>query len=99
MSVRVSAGERPEVPPIEMPERFRHEVTFFASDHLPSGEVLPGGEWWIDGAEAEMVLGDGVVRVASPLASEGRAEIELSEEQEAWLEWVVKHRVERVRLE
>jgi hypothetical protein len=59
---------------------------------------LPEGDWSIDLAEAKAVLDDGVVRLVSPLDSESRAEIELSEEQEAWLEWIVKHRIERVRL-
>ena len=99
MAVQVRAYGRDDVPCFEMPERFRHEVTFFASDRGPGGEPLGAGEWWIDRGEAENVLADGIVRVASPLASEGRAEIELSEEQEAWLEWVVKNKVERVVLE
>ena len=99
MPVQVIAIGRSDTAPLSMPDRFRHEITFFASDHTPDGTGLPEGEWSIDLAEAEVVLGDGVVRLVSPLDSESRAEIELSEEQEAWLEWVVKHRVERVRLQ
>ncbi|MBA3313130.1 MAG: hypothetical protein M3552_03905 [Planctomycetota bacterium] len=99
MPVQVIAVDRPDVPACSMPERFRHEITFFASDHATDGGGLPEGEWSIDLLEAETILGDGVVRLVSPLDSESRAEIELSEEQEAWLEWVVKHRVERVRLQ
>jgi len=98
MSVQVFSVDRPELDSFSMPERFRHEVTFFALDHLPDGSALSEGEWWIDLNEAKQVLEDGVVRLASPLDSQSRAEIELSEEQEAWLEWVVSHRVERVRL-
>lgn len=99
MSVLVAAVDQPNVAPLSMPDRFRHEVTFFASDHSPDGKGLPESEWSIDLVEAETILGDGVVRLVSPLDSGSRAEIELSEEQEAWLEWVVRHRITRVRLE
>ena len=99
MSVHVIAIDRPDVPQIVMSERFRHEITFFASDHGPAGEPLGPGEWWIDRREARAALDDGVIRIASPLASEGRAEIEHTEEQEAWLEWIDANGVDRVRLE
>lgn len=98
MSVQVFATDQPELKPFPMPERFRHEVTFFALDRHPDGSALSEGEWWIDLEEAARVLEEGVVRLVSPLDSDSRAEIELSEEQEGWLEWVVQHRVERVRL-
>lgn len=98
MSVQVFAVHQPELEPFPMPERFRHEVTFFAVDHLPDGNSLSEGEWRIDLKEAAEVLDDGVVRLVSPLDSGSRAEIELSEEQEAWLEWILTHRIEQVRL-
>ena len=97
MATLVYSTEDPGLPPVAMPDRFRHEISFFAADRSPSGETLAAGEWWIDLAEAESVLADGVVRIASPLDSASRAEIELSEEQENWLEWVVRNRVRRVR--
>jgi hypothetical protein len=40
-----------------------------------------------------------VVEVVSPLAATSTAEIELTEEQELWLEWMIEHEVERIRLE
>lgn len=98
MSVQVFSVDQPDLQPFPMPERFRHEVTFFALDHLADGSPLSEGEWSIDLAEADSILADGVVRLVSPLDSDSRAEIELSEEQEAWLEWVTAHRIERVRL-
>jgi len=99
MPVRVFAVDRDDVPPAVMPDRFRHEITFFARDAAPPGETPDAGVWWIDGDEAGAVLEDGVVRIASPLDSDVRAEIELTEEQEAWLEWIVRNGIRRVRLE
>ncbi len=99
MSVRVHAPDHPDLPAVTMPDRFRHEIMFFATDVPPAGGSPADHEWWIDLSEAEAVLADGAVRVASPLSSDSRAEIELSEEQENWLEWVVRNGVRRVRLE
>ncbi len=41
----------------------------------------------------------GGFEVVSPLDGEHKTEIELSEEQEGWLEWLVAHRIERQRVE
>ena len=99
MPVLVHAVGRPEIAPFSMPDRFRHEITFFMTVAGEAGvPKLPAGEYWILLAESKRALDDGVVRVVSPLDSATKAEIELSEEQEAWLEWMVKNIVEHVRL-
>ncbi len=99
MAVHVYAVDQPDVAPFRMPDRFRHEITYFMT---VSGEgnvpKLPAGEYWISLADARVALADGVVSIISPLDSATRAEIEISEEQEAWLEWMVKGGVEHVRL-
>ena len=99
MSVRVHAVGRTDVPPFVMPDRFRHEITYFAVDRPPTGAAAGPGEWWIDRGEAETIRDDGVIRLASPLDSAIRAEVELSEEQEAWLDWLFANDVWHVRLE
>ena len=99
MAILVHAVSRPELAPFEMPDRFRHEITYFMTI---SGEgdipKLPSGEYWIRLADAKVALDDGVFRIVSPLDSATKAEIEISEEQEAWLEWMVKGQIEHVRL-
>ncbi|HTI50193.1 MAG TPA: hypothetical protein VL475_04550, partial [Planctomycetaceae bacterium] len=96
----VYAADQPELPPLEMPDRFRHEITYFMTPSGVSGvPPLPAGEYWIRLCDARSCLDDGVVRIVSPLDSDSKAEIELSEEQEAWLEWMVAHEVEHVRIE
>ena len=37
--------------------------------------------------------------VYSPLDSQKQAEIEITEEQETWLQWLVDHQIEHVRVE
>ena len=99
MTVSVHSVERPDLAPFRMPDRFRHEVTYFMT---PAGQEgapkLSAGEYWVRLADARTFLEEGVVRLVSPLDSASKAEIGLSEEQEAWLEWMVANGVEHIRL-
>jgi hypothetical protein len=99
MAVLVHAVSRPDLAPFPMPDRFRHEITFFMTVTGEAGvPKLPAGEYWVRLTDSMSTLDDGVVRVVSPLDSATKAEIELSEEQEAWLEWMIKSSIEHVRL-
>ena len=99
MAVLVYAVAHPQLEPFRMPDRFRHEITYFMTISGEGGiPKLPAGEYWISLADAKTSLDEGVVRIVSPLDSASQAEIELSEEQEAWLEWMVKGGIEHVRL-
>lgn len=96
----IYAADKPELPPFHMPERFRHEITYFMTPPGVHGVPnLSAGEYWVQLSDARDCLADGVVRIVSPLDSDSKAEIELSEEQEAWLEWMVAHEIEHVRIE
>ena len=100
MAVSVSAVDRDDVPRLAMPDRFRHDVTYFAT---PAGmqdapAALPEGEYWIRAADARKILDDGTITIVSPLDSASRTEIEITEDQERWLEWLLDHAVERVRI-
>src|SRR5438552_17287953 len=99
MPVLIYAVDRPELGPFQMPDRFRHEITYFMTISGEAGvPKLPSGEYFVRLADAQSLLDEGVVRIVSPLDSASKAEIELSEEQEAWLEWMVKSSIEHVRL-
>ena len=94
------AASQPHVPPLALPDRFRMEIVYFMT---PPGErgapdSLAEGEYWIDLDDARRWLDDLVVHVVSPLDAENKAEIELTEYHEAFLEWVLKHRAQHVRL-
>ncbi len=95
----VYAVQRADVPPLEMPARFSHDIAYFMT---PPGERgaprLPAGEYWIDLDEARHWLDEGVMLLVSPLDSQNKAEVELSEEQEAWLEWMLANNIQHVRL-
>ena len=99
MAVRVIAVDRPELAPLVMPERFRHEVAYFMFiSNQADAPAAGAGEYWIRAEDARQWLEEGVFRIISPLDSANQTEVELSEEQEAWLEWMVRERIERIRL-
>ena len=95
----VYAVDKPELPPLEMPARFRHDVAYFMT---PGGErgapKLASGEYWIDLEDSRRWLAEGILMLVSPLDSENQAEVEITEEQENWLEWMVANQVQHVRL-
>ncbi|HEV7282104.1 MAG TPA: hypothetical protein VGN57_18015 [Pirellulaceae bacterium] len=95
--MKIFAADRPDVPPLEMPERFRTEIVYFAaaSDAAPPPPLAPG-EYYIPQASAAEFLDTLVIEIISPLAA-AAAEVDVSEDQERWLRWMLDHRVERVR--
>ena len=100
MSVRVVPVGRPEVAAFEMPDRFRHDITYFVTSPGESGAPAKLGEneWWVRLCDANEFYDEGILRIVSPLDSQSTAELEITEEQEAWLRWMVDNRIERIRL-
>ena len=98
--MKLHAVNRPDIPPLELPARFRTEIVFFMT---PPGEndapaKLGENEYWINLADARQWLDDGCLYVVSPLDAQNKAQIELTEDHEAFLEWLVKHSVQHVRI-
>ncbi len=98
--MRISAVNRSDVPDIEMPARFQTDISYFIT---PAGEEgvpkLGPNEYWINLADAKTWLDDLMIEVVSPLSAEIKAEVEISEDQERWLQWLVTHNVQHVRIE
>ena len=98
--MRVFAVGRPELAPLEMPARFKHDIAYFMT---PPGERgvpdLPQGEYWVALDDAQRWVDEGVLVLVSPLDSENKAEAEISEEQEKWLEWLLAHQIQHLRIE
>ncbi len=101
MPTLVYAVEKPELPPFEMPARFKHDITYFVSHAGEQGvpETIAAGEWWVRRGDAQRIYDEGVVRIVSPLDSATTTELEITEEQEAWLKWMIQHEIEHLRLE
>lgn len=100
MSVQVVAVGKESIEPLTMPDRFRHEITYFMTVPGEHGAPkIPHGEYWVRLAEAREWLDEGVVSLVSPLDSENKTEFEISEDQDMWLEWMVEHEIEHIRLD
>ena len=100
MAIRVFAVDHPDLPPYEMPDRFRHEVAYFMTPADEAGVPHLGeGEYWIRLDDARRALESGVIEIVSPLSSERPTGVEISDEQSDWLEWMVAHGVQHIRLE
>jgi hypothetical protein len=99
MATLVFAADKPKLTPFTMPDRFRHDITYFRT---PAGDFgvpeLPGGEYWVRLEDARRYYEDGAIHVVSPLDSNNRTEIEITEEQENWLKWMIVNEIEHVRL-
>jgi hypothetical protein len=101
MPVLVYAVEKPELPPFAMPARFRHDITYFVTQAGEPGvpETVAEGEWWVRHEDARRLYDHGIIRIVSPLDSANSVEVEITEEQEAWLKWMIQHQIEHVRLQ
>src|SRR5947207_5413147 len=98
--MQVIAVDQPQLPPLGLPDRFRMEIPFFMT--LPGERGAPAelgeNEYWIELEDARRWLDEMVVYVVSPLDAENQAEIELTEYHEAFLQWLVTHGVNHVRV-
>ena len=101
MCILVYAIEKPQLPPFEMPARFKHDITYFVTQAGEKGvpDCIAEGEWWVRREDARRIYDEGVIRIVSPLDSANTAELEITEEQEAWLHWMIQHEIEHLRLE
>ena len=99
--MKIVSVDRPEAPKLEMPARFRQEIVYFMT---PAGSgsaptQLAADEYWVDATEATKWLDDLVIPIVSPLDAASKAEIELTDDHERFLEWLIANQIQHVRLE
>jgi hypothetical protein len=100
MPLRIHAVGRPDLPAITMPERFRTDIAYFMSaPGEPDVPPLGAGEYWVRLEDAQKWLDEGILCLISPLDSHHKTEVEISEEQEDWLRWMVQNQIQQIRLE
>jgi hypothetical protein len=90
-SIRIVSLNPADAAPLVIAERIKSQLPYLTSE--PPQGVHENHEYWIDLEAAKRTLDDGSFLVVSPLRAENAAEIELSEEAEEFLEWIVKHAV------
>jgi hypothetical protein len=99
MALRVHAVGKCELAPLAMPDRFKLDIAYFMSVPGEGGiPKLPAGEYWVRLADARKWLDEGVLSLVSPLDSQNRTEVEISESQQDWLQWMVDNGVEHIRI-
>jgi hypothetical protein len=92
--------DRPEVPPRGITPRLRTQLVYFGSPAgAPGVPVLGENEYYFAADEVAKWLDDGAISLVSPLDTANKTEVELTEEQEALLEWLRANGVQHVRAE
>ena len=91
--------DRPDLPPRPITGRLRTQLVYFGSAaDAPGVPPLGPDEFFFAAADVARWLDDGVLYLVSPLDTANMTEVELSEEQEAFLLWLQSTGVQHVRL-
>lgn len=92
--------DRPEVAPLPITLRLRKELVYFMSARdTPGIPPLGDDDFWFDADEVATWVDEGVFYLVSPLDTDNMTEVELTEEQEALLNWLHTQKVRHVRIE
>src|SRR5690348_17271324 len=93
------AVDRPGTSPLPISARLRSQLVYFmTTPSSPGVPALGENELWIAQADVANWLADGVFYLVSPLDSANKTEVELSEEQEAMLNWLDRNQIQRIRV-
>lgn len=98
-SVRLVPIDRPDVAPLTVSGRMRSQLVYFMSaSDAPGVPTLGEGEFFFADDDIEKWLDEGVIYLVSPLDTANYTEVELSEEQELFLNWLKTHQVRHVKV-
>jgi hypothetical protein len=97
--IALVAVDRPEVAPLRISHRLRSQLVYFMTPAgAPGVPALGEHEYWIAEDDRTRWLEEGVFYLVSPLDTANMTEVELSEEQEAFLLWLRANDVRHVRV-
>ena len=92
--------DRPEVATYRLSDRLRSQLVYFmAGPDAPGRPELGENEYWFDRDDVTRWIMEGVFYLVSPLDTENMTEVELSEEQDALLNWINRNEVWHARVE
>lgn len=90
--------DRPDVAPRPISARLRGQLVYFSTPAgTPGVPPLGEAEFYFRADDVERWLADGVLTLVSPLDTAHMTEVELSDEQEAMLEWLKDNGVQHAR--
>ena len=91
--------DHPEVPAFEVSARLRSQLVYFMTlADSPGVPPLGEDEYWFARDDVTKWLEEGVFYLVSPLDTENMTEVELTEEQEAFLSWLDRNQIQHVRV-
>ncbi|ADV63995.1 hypothetical protein Isop_3438 [Isosphaera pallida ATCC 43644] len=91
--------DRPDAPALPISERLRGQLVYFLTPaDTPGLPPLGENEYWFAADEVARWLEDGVIRLVSPLDTANLTEVELTEEQEAFLGWLKTYNIRHVKV-
>ena len=100
MTYQLIPVDNPTAPPLAISARLRSQLVYFMTppdeSHVPP---LQPNDYWIDAKHSAQWFADGVFELVSPLDEEHPTVIELSEEQEAFMEWLTTHHIQHIRVQ
>jgi hypothetical protein len=89
-----------EVAPRPISPRLRAQLVYFMS--APGAVGVPAlgeNEYWFAADDVARWIDEGVFYLVSPLDTANMTEVELTEEQEAFLQWLKENQVQHVRVD
>ena len=100
MTYQLVSVDNPTAAPLPISARLRSQLVYFMTPpDAPHVPPLQSNDYWIDAEDSAQWFADGVFELVSPLDGEQRTVIELSEEQEAFLEWLTTHHIQHIRVQ
>jgi hypothetical protein len=96
----VFAVDQPALEPYEISQMLRGQLHYFTEGTGSRGGKESGNsdEFFFPLHLTSELFEEGVFYVISPLDDQNQAEIEITEEQEDFLDWLVSNKIERVRI-
>jgi len=92
--------DHPEIAPLPVSPRLRSQLVYFmAAPNAPGAPPLGENEYWFDREEVTRWVMEGVFYLVSPLDTQNMTEVELTEEQDALLNWLETNHIQHVRVD
>ena len=92
----VSAIDKPDLEPYEVSRTLRGQLHYFTEGEIR--DTQKPNDYFFPIERTSELLEEGVFYLVSPLDDQNRAEIEITDEQEDFLEWLVSNEIEQIRV-
>jgi hypothetical protein len=99
VQVLIQPLDQPAIPSKAISARLRSQLVYFASPEPSEGAPALGeNEYFLPAKDVARFLDDGFVSLVSPLDTANMTEVELSDEQEDFLNWLFHNKIQHIRV-